>query len=152
MLEPRPLPGGPVLLTLVALVLAAGCSSSSPTAPAPDAQPDRAVAPTPERALAELGTQGQYGPTEWLERLPEGIIPSTELVRPTGSFCGFGFRPTPTKPRPMYMIDGETWRGGESELAPERIAAIELLPAPAATALFGSRGLYGIIFVTTYPQ
>lgn len=152
MLRRSPFPGAPALLILIALALTAGCEGYDPTTPSSAVEAERAGSVSPERALAELGTQGRYGPTARLNHLPERIIPASVAEWRAVTMCGFGVRRPHREAQPMYVIDGEISVGEESELAPDAIAAIEFMEASAATVLFGSRGMDGIVFVTTYPR
>lgn len=52
--------------------------------------------------------------------------------------------------QPLYVVDGEIMENFDiNSLQPDQIGSLEILKDAAAAALYGSRGAYGVILVTT---
>lgn len=58
--------------------------------------------------------------------------------------CGM----TPVDTRPLYIVDGNIW-DGVGGLDPNDIESVSVLKPPSTLALYGSRGVNGVILVTT---
>lgn len=107
-----------------AFITLAGCQPRSVDRPAPS------LAQVPE-----------YFPGVDVMRTPVGGV----LVRIRGGMAGSG--------HPLYVIDGTPLevdpKRGVDWLAPHEIARIEVLKGPAQTAVYGPRGVDGVILITT---
>lgn len=76
---------------------------------------------------------------------PEQFAQGKVIIRCGGSISGHG---------PLYVVDGVPYNEISSSLfntlAPEDIKEIHILKGNVASALYGSRGHYGVIIITTH--
>lgn len=146
------------MLGVSALVIAAGCSSSSSQA---DTRPNvTAGASTRSRDL-QSRSSGVL-----VQTAADGQIRVT-LVRGQNSFGATTYTPpngTPMAPaqpvevslgssEPLYILDGDPYQPGRggllSGINPDDIESIKALKDPADLALYGMRGGNGVIVITT---
>jgi TonB-dependent SusC/RagA subfamily outer membrane receptor len=127
-----------VLICASTLVAAGGCRHRPPAPVAP--------IPTDRAALAQ---PLQSSDARIVRRFPGVDLVSTRhggfLIRIYSGRVGPG--------EPLYVIDGARLfvdrRRGIDWLKPDDIATIEVLKGPAETAIYGPRGVNGVIVITT---
>lgn len=114
------------LLTVEVLLSAATACHISPASQAPS--------PAPAYELE------RHFPGVVLSRSPRGGV----LIRVVSGLVGR---------KPLYVIDGTPLevdpRRGIDWLTPEEIQRVEVLKRPGETVIYGPRGAYGVIVITT---
>jgi TonB-dependent SusC/RagA subfamily outer membrane receptor len=145
-----PLPLIRFALCGLALLSAAGCHHRSPGAASSFAADGLAEAPP--ASLAAPGTESmqpadaQGARTTRIEDLLVGRFAGLDVQRISPAQLSVRFRGA----EPLIVVDGlEADAGVLAALQPRSVVRIDLLKDPAATGVYGSRGLNGVLVVTT---
>lgn len=77
------------------------------------------------------------------------IITSAGVPGSTVSIQVRGIGTTNFKEEPLYIIDGAVFTGNIKDLNPNLIKGIQILKDPQATAIYGARGVNGVVLINT---
>ena len=127
---------------------------SSPTAPASDAEPSPATVPAVGRAEIAPDQAKLYSN---IEEMLNGRIAGLEVTRRgngTFSLRVRGARSFGGDAEPLVVVDGlmyGTAVAGDvlATMSPQDIRRVDVLKDAGATAVYGSRGVNGVVLITT---
>ena len=154
--------GALLALSLLALVLVAGCGSTAPTG---EEKPDEEVNVgygTQQRGdvTGSVSSVSAYEiedrPVQQTEEMLQGRFPGVNIIRTSSGGYAIRIRGAVSftgSTAPLYVVDGMPVEpapdGSLSFLNPSDIEKIDVLKDAASTAIYGSRGANGVVLITT---
>ncbi len=149
----------PIATETTAVPVVVPVQASAPTATAETEAPcSEALTPVATGEVTEATISSRVGET--IQQVLAGEVVGLTIVstsESSGGITSFAMRMPPslgTGEQPLYVLDGVPLSDSSdsarlADLIPADMVAIDVLKGPAATALYGTRGTFGVILMKT---